>query len=313
MKKILITGGAGFIGSHLAKKLIDSGYEVVIIDRLTDHNIELKKGRLNKFLDPKKYAFYDIELSDFLGLKKIFKKHNFDAICHLAVKTDLEFNSELYKKTNIHGTISIFELAKDFSVPKVVFASSSMVYGGNTKMPFSEQDDTDHPLSLYAATKKYDEVLAHTYHHLYKIKMVGLRFFTTYGPWGRPDMSISKVTEQILNDKKIIIQNFGKTKRDFSYVEDVVEGIKAAIEKDLDFELINLGSGESTELNKIISLIEKNIGKEAKKEYVEMQPGDLPKTWADTKKAKELLDYNPKTTIDEGIKKFVNWYKEYNK
>jgi len=312
MKKILITGGAGFIGSHLVKKLAKKNYQVIIVDRLGSGNIKLKKDRLEKFLDPSEYRFYDIDLSDSQKLRKVFKNNNFDAIFHLAAKTNLEFDSDVYNKINILGTMNIFEMAKEFKVPKIVFASSSMVYGDNIKLPFSESHATDHPLSLYAATKKFDEALAYTYHYLFKIKMVGLRFFTTYGPWGRPETSISRFTDMIAKGETIEIHNFGKIKRDFSYVDDIVCGITAALEKDLSYELINLGSGQSVELAKIINLIEKNLGLKAKKKFVKMQPGDLEATWADITKAKELLGYHPATTIKQGIKKFVDWYREYH-
>lgn len=312
MKKILITGGGGFIGSHLAKKLASLGYDVTIVDGLNYDNSDIKKERLEKFLDYKKFKFYNTELSDTKELTEIFRNNKFDVICHLAAKTNLEFNTELYNRMNILGTISIFELAKNFSVPKVVFASSSMVYGDNTKQPFSESDNTDHPLSIYAASKKSDEVIAYTYHHLHKIKMIGLRFFTTYGPWGRQDMAISKFTEQISSGQPIAVHNFGKIKKDFTYIDDTVNGIIAAIESDLNYELINLGSGASTEIGKIVTLIEKNLGKQATIEYVPMSSGDLPETCADISKAKRLLNYNPSFNIEKGIENFVRWYKEYH-
>jgi len=309
--KILITGGAGFIGSHLVKKLSSLGHDVTIVDRLSKNSSETKRVRLEQFLNLKDYNFYNLELSDIEQLTKIFKNNQFDAICHLAAKTNLEFNTELYNRTNILGTISIFELAKNFDVPKVVFASSSMVYGDNAKRPFSESDNTDHPLSIYAASKKSDEVLAYTYHHLHKIKMIGLRFFSTYGPWGRQDMAINKFTEQIANGQPIAVHNFGKIKKDFTYIDDTISGIVASIESDLDYELINLGSGESTEIEKIIALIEKNLGKQAEKRYIPMIGGDLPETCADISKAKKLLNYNPSYNIERGIENFVQWYKEY--
>jgi len=217
----------------------------------------------------------------------------------------------LYNRTNILGTISIFEFAKNFEVPKVVFASSSMVYGDNTKLPFSEPDNTDHPLSIYAVSKKSDEVLAYTYYHLHKIQMIGLRFFSTYGPWGRLDAAINRFTEQIINDKPITIYNFGKIKKDFTYIDNIISGIVASLESDLSYELINLGSGESTEIEKIITLIEKNLNKKAEKNYVPMVSGDLPETCADITKAKRLLGYNPSYSIEKGIEKFIGWYKKH--
>jgi UDP-glucuronate 4-epimerase len=311
MKNILITGGAGFIGSHLAKKLIERGGDVAIIDAF-DGNPGLKKDRLEKFLNPKDYKFHNLLLSDTAKLTTVFRENKFDVICHLAAKTNLEPDSELYNKMNILGAIDIFEMARIFNVPKIVFASSSMVYGNSDKLPFSETDSTDYPLSLYAATKKTDEVLAYTYHHLYKIKMVGLRFFTTYGPWGRPDMSISRFTEQIIKHEPITVHNLGKIKRDYIYIDDMINGIISAIEKDLAFELINLGSGRAVELNQIVSLIENELNVKAVKKFIGMQAGDLEATWADISKAKNLLDFQPAVSLETGILKFINWYKEYN-
>ena len=311
-KTILITGGAGFIGSHLAKKLIALGWQVAIVDRTGTSNSRLKKDRLEKFLNPKDYQYYELELADVAALKKIFAENKFDAICHLAAKTNLEFDSELYNRANIMGTLAVFEMAKEFKVPKVIFASSSMVYGNNPDLPFRERHNTDRPLSLYAATKKADETLAYTYHYLYGISAVGLRFFTTYGPWSRPDMSISRFTEKILADQPITVRENGQIKRDYIYIDDLVNGIVAALEKKLDYEIINLGSGRTIELNEIIGLVEKKLGLTAKKEFTAMQPGDLTTTWADITKAKKLLDWRPAISLEDGIAKFVDWYKDYN-
>ena len=312
-KTILITGGAGFIGSHLAKKLIGSGWQVVIVDRLGEQASQLKKDRLEKFLNPADYIFYDREMTDLSELKKIFSRYQFDVICHLAAITNLEPDSEIYNKMNILGTINVFEAAKNFKVPKVVFASSSMVYGASAKQPFSEADSTDRPLSLYAATKKADEVLAYTYHYLYGIKMVGLRFFTAYGPWSRLNMSINRFTENIINSQPITVHNAGKIKRDYVYVDDLVNGIVAALTKDLAYEIINLGSGQAVELNQVIGLIEARLGRQAEKKFVPMQPGDLAATWADITKAEKLLSFKPQISLEQGINKFIDWYKKYHK
>lgn len=311
MTKILITGGGGFIGSHLAKKLIAAGHTIIIADRCDENSSQIKKDRLNIFLDPATYRFYNINITDTAGLTKVFLNNKFDVICHLAAKTNLESDSMLYNKTNILGTITIFEMAKKFKIPKVIFASTSMVYGGNTKLPFNENNNTDHPLSVYAAGKKSDEVLAYTYHHLYGIKMIGLRFFTTYGPWSRQEMSVNKFTEQILNKQFINLRNFGKIKKDFNYIDDTVHGLMAAIESDFDYELINIGSGQSVSLNNIVSLIEKALGKKAKIKYTPIIDGDLPKTCADIGKARNLLAYEPSVSLKKGIENFVQWYQKY--
>lgn len=311
-KKILITGGAGFIGSHLTKKLLDRGYEIVIIDKIIPQGDKLKLDRMKKLLDKNNYVFYDVELSNLNEVKKIFANHQFDIICHLAAKTNLEFDSELYNEINVLGTINIFELAKNFGVPKIVFASSSMVYGSNNKKSFSESDSTDYPLSIYAASKKSDEILAFTYHYLHKIEVIGLRFFTTYGPWSRPDMAISRFTDQIINNHPVELWNFGKIKKDFTYIDDIVEGVVSSIEKKFDYELINLGSGTSFELEKIVNLIEINLEIKAQKKYVASHPGDQLETCADISKAKKLLGFDPKITIEEGVKKYIDWYKDYN-
>jgi UDP-glucuronate 4-epimerase len=313
MNNILITGGAGFIGSHLTKKLKEEDKNIVIIDRLNSRNAELKKDRLNKFLSPSDYTFYDAELSDLSAINKIFKEHKFDLIVHLAATTNLECNPELYNRTNILGTVNIFELAKQCKVPKVVFASSSMIYGNNPNPPFKETDNTDHPLSLYAATKKFDEVLAYNYHYLHNIEMVGLRFFTTYGPWSRPDMAITQFVKKIINNIPIQVYNHGQIKRDFTYIDDIIDGIVSAINNKFKYELINLGSGVSVDLPKVIKLIEKISDQNAQIEYSKQEPGDLNETLADITKAKKMLNYNPKYGIEKGLEKYIEWFKNYEK
>ena len=314
--KILVTGGAGFIGFHLAKKLSEKD-EVVIVDNLSDYyDVKLKEDRLDQIKD--KVEFHKIDLSDFSFLKKIFEKHKFDLICHIAAQAGVRYsliNPWAYEKSNILGTLNIFELAKKFNIKKVIYASSSSVYGGNKKVPFSEEDKVDKPISLYAATKIANELMAHTYHHLYKIDMVGLRYFTVYGPFGRPDMAMFKFTKNIFEDKPIEVYNFGNMKRDFTYIDDIIGGtIKAinfCLNNDDICEIINLGNSKPIELNYFIELLEKEIGKEAKKNLLPMQPGDVLETYADITKAKKILGWEPKTKIEEGVKKFVKWYKDY--
>ncbi len=315
-KSILVTGGAGFIGSHLSKRLIKDGYEVVIVDNLNDYyDPQLKNDRLKFLLKKSGYVFEKIDIADFAGLKKVFEKYNFNMICHLAAQAGVRHslkNPWLYEQSNILGTMNIFELAKDFDIKKIVFASSSSVYGGNTKVPFCESDRVDKPMSFYAHTKRSKELLAHTYNHLYGIKITALRFFTVYGPWGRPDMAYFGFADLIRQGKQIDIYNYGKMRRDFTYIDDVVEGVVSALEKDVDFEIFNLGNNKPVELVRFIDLLEENLGMKADKRYLPIQPGEVVETWADIEKAKKELKYNPKTTIEDGLKNFVDWYKEYN-
>jgi len=314
--KLLVTGGAGFIGFYLAKKLSEKE-EVVSVDNLSDYyDIKLKEARLEQIKD--RIEFHKIDISDFSSLKKIFEKYEFDLICHIAAQAGVRYsliNPWAYEKSNILGTLNIFELAKKFNIKKVIYASSSSVYGSNKKVPFSEEDRVDKPISLYAATKIANELMAHTYHHLYKIDMVGLRYFTVYGPFGRPDMAMFKFTKNIFEDKPIEVYNFGNMKRDFTYIDDIIDGTIKAINFCLNnediCEIINLGNSKPVELNYFIALLEKEIGKEVKKNFLPLQPGDVLETYADITKAKKILGWEPKTEIEEGVKKFVEWYRDY--
>lgn len=314
-KTILLTGGAGFIGAHTAKKLIEEKYKVVIIDNLNDYyDRKLKQDRLKILLAGLKFKFYKADISNYKQLEKIFAKHKFDCICHLAAQAGVRhslINPWIYEKTNITGMLNLLELAKGNKIKKFIFASSSSVYGGNTKMPFSETDSVDKPVSFYAATKKSSELLAHAYHSLYGIKVCGLRFFTVYGPWGRPDMAYYKFADLIRKNKPIEIYNFGKMKRDFTYIDDIVSGAVSAIKNDFDFEIINLGNNQPEELGRMIFLLEKYLRMTIKKKYLPMQAGDVVATWADIDKAKKLLNYKPVVSLEEGIKKFIAWYKNY--
>lgn len=315
--KILVTGGAGFIGAQVAKKLIEEKFEVVIIDNLNDYyDPKLKIDRLKIFLAGLKFKFYKADISHRRQLEKIFVKHKFDCLCHLAAQAGVRYslaNPWLYEKTNITGTLNLLESAKANEIKKFVFASSSSVYGGNAKLPFSENDSVDRPVSFYAATKKSGELLAQVYHHLYGIKVCGLRFFTVYGPWGRPDMAYFKFADLIRKNKPIEIYNFGKMKRDFTYIDDVVSGVVSAIKNNFDFEIINLGNNRPEELGRLVFLLEKYFNKVTKKKYLPRQAGDMIATWADIDKAKKLLNYNPATPLEAGVKKFVAWYKNYYK
>jgi len=313
--KILITGVAGFIGSHAAKALSEKNYSVVGIDNFNDYyNPKLKQDRI-KHIIPKNVEFIEGDILDKELLDKLAKKFSFDCIVHLAAQAGVRYsieNPDAYIQNNIQGTNNIFELAKKYEIPKIIFASSSSVYGSNKKVPFSELDAVDNPISLYAATKIMNELQARTYNNLYGIDMIGLRFFTVYGPWGRPDMALFKFTKNILEAKPIDVYNYGNMKRGFTFIDDIVNGVVRAIECDIKgIEIFNLGNSNTVELNYFIELIEKELGKKAKKKLCPMQPGDIPETYADIKKAKNLLEWIPKVSIEKGIKNFVAWYRKY--
>ena len=313
--KVLITGGAGFIGFHVAQALLKRGDKVVIVDNFNDYyDPKLKYDRINQIKKEKNLKVYKTDISNYKKFERIFKKHKFDRVCHLAAQVGVRYslkNPFLYQKCNDLGTLNILELIKKYNIKNFVYASSSSVYGDNKKIPFSEKDDVDYPVSFYAATKKSNELYAHIYHKLYGINCTGLRFFTVYGPWGRPDMAMSKFVKNILAGKPIDVYNYGKMKRDFTYISDVVKAIIISIDNPFPYEIINLGNNKPIELNKFIRTIEKTLGKKAKKKMKPMQLGDVPITYADIKKAKRLLNYNPRIDIEEGINNFVEWYKTY--
>ena len=318
MKTILVTGVAGFIGSHVAKALIDRGDKVIGIDNVNDYyDPKLKEARLKHFFgdtSEESFVFYRQDFSNLEEMEKIFQKHKIDKIAHLGAQAGVRYSLEnpfAYLKANIDGTIVIFEMARKHSIKDVIYASSSSVYGGNKKTPFSTEDNVEKPISLYAATKRSDELMAYTYHHLFGINMTGLRFFTVYGPWGRPDMALFKFTKNIAEGKPIDVYNFGKMKRDFTFITDIVDGTISAIDKSYPYEIFNLGNSNTVELNYFIECIEKELGKKAEKNLCEIQPGDVPETFADIDNSKEKLGFDPKVKIEEGIKRFVEWYKGY--
>ncbi len=317
MSTILVTGVAGFIGSHTAKALLEAGHTVIGIDNVNDYyDTQLKRDRV-AFLEPYDgFTFYEQDFSDLEGTRKIFEQHAFDKICHLGaragVRASLE-NPYIYEQANVNGTLNLLELARDFDVKDFVLASTSSVYGGNEKVPFSETDPVDHPVSPYAATKKAGELLAHTYHHLYGLNCIVLRFFTVYGPWGRPDMAYFKFTQKMLAGDTIDVYNNGDHQRDFTYIDDIVAGIVTALDKDFGYEIINLGNSQTEELMYMIETLEKELGIESKKNMLPMQPGDVHKTYADISKAKELLDFSPQTSLADGLHNFIVWYKGYYK
>lgn len=314
-EQILITGSAGFIGFHLAHRLLKNGLKVVGVDNFNDYyDPNLKEDR-NKILESyPNYKLYRGDLADLNLVKQIFAENNIFRICHLAAQAGVRYsaiNPHAYIQSNLVGFTNLIEEAKNAKIDKFVFASSSSVYGKNAKIPFSKNDRTDQPISLYGATKKANELIAHSYNHLFGLKCVGLRFFTVYGPWGRPDMAYFKFADLMRQGKPIDIYNFGKMKRDFTYIDDIVDGIISALEKDIDFEILNLGHDQPEELENFVVLLEKHLGIKAVKNYLPLQPGESIINWADINESRQLLGFSPKIEIEEGIKKFTDWYKSY--
>jgi len=318
-KTILVTGSAGFIGFHVTKKLLETGNKVIGIDSLNNYyEPKLKKDRNKILLESKNYKFYKLNLKNEKELKKIFTENKIDKICHLAAQAGVRYSLEnplSYEESNLKGFINIMECARHFKIKDFVYASSSSVYGKNEmkKNGFKESDEVNQPISLYAATKKANELIAYNYHHLFGINCTGLRFFTVYGPYGRPDMAIYIFTKNILAGKNIDVYNHGKMFRDFTYVDDIADGIIKALEKSYPYEIFNLGNSETVELKYLITTIEKNLKKKAKIKLKPIQPGDVEKTFANISKAKKMLGFNPKTKIEEGVKNFIEWYKDYYK
>ena len=315
MGKVLVTGSAGFIGFFVAKALLKRGDEVVGIDNFSPYySIKLKEDR-NKILKGfSNYTFYQQDLAERVELYKMLNSEQPSIICHLAAQAGVRYSFEhpfVYERANILGFLNLIEWAKD-KVENLVFASSSSVYGGNAKIPFSEEDSVDNPISLYAATKKSNELMAHVYHHLFDVHITGLRFFTVYGPWGRPDMAYYAFTNKILNNERIEVFGQGEMKRDFTYIDDIVPAVLRALDTPKDFEIYNLGGNKPVELMHFISVLEKELGVEAAKEFLPMQPGDVRETYAAIEKAKRDLGFKPQIRIEEGLKRFVQWYKEYH-
>jgi UDP-glucuronate 4-epimerase len=315
-KTILITGVAGFIGFHTAKKLLEKGNNVVGIDNLNDYyDVKLKKKRLLQ-LSNKNFRFIKCDFSDWKSLNKrlsTVSRKKFDAIIHLGAQAGVRYSIEnpfAYAEANYIGTLNIFEYAKQNKIPHVIYASTSSVYGKNEKQPFEETDSTDSAISTYAATKKGTEVLAHAYSHLFKIKMTGLRFFTVYGPWGRPDMALFKFAKNILLGKTIQVYNNGEMSRSFTYIDDIVSGVVGALDAKKQYAIYNLGGADVVGLMDFVRLIEKNINKSAKIKFLPMQAGDVKETVASTKLAEREIGYSAKTGIEDGIEKFTKWFLE---
>ena len=336
MKKILITGGAGFIGAHLSQKLLAAGAEVVALDNLNDYyDPQLKIDRMATLTgDNDNFTHVNLDLSDRPGVEKLFQDYQFDVVVNLAAQAGVRYsltNPHSYVDTNIVGFVNILEGCRHSGVKHFVYASSSSVYGANTNMPFSVHDNVDHPVSLYAASKKSNELMAHTYSHLFGLPTTGLRFFTVYGPWGRPDMALFLFTKAILENRPIDVFNNGNMERDFTFVDDIVEGVFRVIHKIPEgsgswsgdspdpatsycpYRIYNIGNNNKEKLLHYIDVLEKCLGKKAEKNFMPMQPGDVPATYANVDDLVKDFDYKPDTSLEYGIGKFVEWYRKYYK
>jgi len=330
---IIVTGAAGFIGVHLSNQLTNHGYSVIGLDNMnTYYDLNLKKDRLAQLNDNKNFTFVECDLTDRERINKIFEEHRPIVVINLAAQAGVRYSIEnpyAYLDSNLTGFLNILEACRNYPVDHLLYASSSSVYGGNKVAPFSTNHNVDHPVSLYAATKKSNELMAHTYSHLYNIPTTGLRFFTVYGPWGRPDMAYFSFTKDIIEGNPIKVFNHGKMERDFTYIDDIVEGIVKLIplapEKNSDWDesvdelgasfapyrVYNIGNNSPVPLMKFINVLEEKIGKEANKQYMDMQPGDVLRTYADVSELERDIDFKPSTSIEDGLGKFVDWYKEY--
>lgn len=332
-KTVLVTGAAGFIGFHLSKRLLSEGVAVLGLDNLNDYyDVNLKKSRLAILAEYPDFTFLQTDLADRAGMESIFKNHAIDGVVNLAAQAGVRYsliNPYAYVESNLLGFTNILEGCRHHAVKHLVFASSSSVYGANTRMPFSVHDNVDHPVSLYAASKKANELMAHTYSHLYGLHCTGLRFFTVYGPWGRPDMALFLFTEAILKDQPIQVFNHGRMQRDFTYIDDIIEGVRRILAilpepnpqwrgdapdpgtSYAPYRIYNIGNNSPVKLNDFIAAIETALGKEAKKEYLPLQPGDVPATYADLADLIADAGFKPETPLETGIARFVEWYREY--
>ena len=332
-RKILVTGAAGFIGYHLTERLLNERYTVTGIDSLNEYyDVELKKARLAQLINHENFEFIRMSLEDHQGIMDLFQKKKFDYTVNLAAQAGVRYslvNPAAYIDSNIYGFMNILEGCRHHQVKHLIFASSSSVYGLNTAMPFSVHDNVDHPISLYGATKKSNELMAHSYSFLYGIPTTGLRFFTVYGPWGRPDMALFLFTKAILENRPIDIYNYGNMRRDFTYIDDIVEGILRVAEKIpgpnphwsgnkpdpgtscAPYRLYNIGNNSPVELLRLIDVLEDTLGKKALKNFLPMQPGDVPGTYADVDDLMSEVGFKPDTTIEHGIRNFVEWYRAY--
>ncbi|NES20320.1 MAG: NAD-dependent epimerase [Symploca sp. SIO3E6] len=331
MARVLVTGAAGFIGFHLSQKLLAKGETVVGLDNLSPYyDVSLKKDRLTQLVEQPEFSFYQLDLADREGIAMLFAQEYFEVVVHLAAQAGVRYslqNPHAYVDSNLVGFVNILEGCRHSSVSHLVFASSSSVYGANTKIPFAVQDNVDHPISLYAATKKANELMAYTYSHLYGIPTTGLRFFTVYGPWYRPDMALFLFTKAILAGEPIKVFNYGRMQRDFTYVDDVVEGIIRVMAKkpqssdsgdtpkeskaSAPYKIYNIGNHQPVELTRIIEVLEDCLGQKAIKNFLPMQPGDVPVTYAEIDELIRDVGFKPNTPIEVGIERFVSWYRSY--
>ena len=334
--KIMVTGTAGFIGSNVAMRLLQSGHEVIGLDNLNDYyDVELKRARLARFQNQRGYTHITADLADRAAIEAAFAAHAPQRVVHLAAQAGVRYaavNPYVYVSSNVTGFLHILEGCRQHKIEHLVFASTSSVYGANTKMPFSEHASTEHPLTLYAATKKANEMMAHSYAHLYGIPSTGLRFFTVYGPWGRPDMALFLFTQAILADQPIKVFNHGRHKRSFTYVDDIVEGVVRVLDHVPErnaawrgdspdpassgvapYRLFNIGNEQPVELLRYIEVLEHNLGRKARMEMLPLQAGDVPDTEADVGELASAVGYRPKVSVEEGVAEFVKWYRAYYK
>jgi UDP-glucuronate 4-epimerase len=333
--KVLVTGAAGFIGFHVAQRLLARGDEVVGLDNINDYyDVKLKQARLAQLIGMKNFRFHKAELADRVAIDTIFSEGSFDKVVHLAAQAGVRYsieNPHVYVESNVTGFLHVLEGCRYHKVRHLVYASTSSVYGAHTSLPFSVHQNVDHPISLYAATKKANELMAHTYAHLYQLPVTGLRFFTVYGPWGRPDMALFLFTKAILEARPIDVFNNGNMQRDFTYVDDIVEGVVRALDKvatpnsrwdsaqpdpatsTAPYRLYNIGNNQPVTLMHFIEAIEKAVGKKAIKNMMPLQPGDVPATYADVDALARDVGFRPATTIENGVNRFVAWYRQYYK
>jgi UDP-glucuronate 4-epimerase len=333
--KVLVTGAAGFIGMHTTLRLLERGDEVVGIDNLNDYyEVALKEARLARLTDHQGFRFEKLDVADRVGMQTLFARERPQRVIHLAAQAGVRYsliNPHAYVDSNLVGFVNVLEGCRHNKVGHLVYASSSSVYGGNTKMPFSEHDNIDHPVSLYAATKKANELMAHTYSHLYALPTTGLRFFTVYGPWGRPDMALFLFTRAILEDRPIDVFNHGNMVRDFTYIEDVAEGVIRVLDKlaapspgfnssepdpavsNVPYRVFNIGNNQPIKLMAYIEALENALGKKAQKNFLPIQPGDVPATAANTDELNAWVGFKPNTTVKVGVARFVEWYRDFYK